>query len=74
MPLGQDQDGAMMDNMHTVEVWHSKDGYRWRKWARNGRMVSESGEAYTRLDDASKAAERENPGVPLSIRDDQPAG
>ena len=34
--------------MLTLEIWHAKDGWRWRLKARNGKIVAESGEAYTR--------------------------
>jgi uncharacterized protein YegP (UPF0339 family) len=51
-----------------VEVWHAADGWRWRKWAPNGRIVAEGGEAYTREDDAFSAAQRENPNVPVEVR------
>ena len=29
-----------------AEIYKAKDGWRWRLWARNGRIVAESGEAY----------------------------
>lgn len=32
----------------TFVVYRAKDGWRWRLKARNGRIVAESGEAYTR--------------------------
>lgn len=37
------------------EVWQAKDGWRWRLRAGNGRIVAESGEAYTRRADACRA-------------------
>lgn len=37
------------------EIWKAKDGWRWRLKAANGRIVAESGEAYTRKGDARKA-------------------
>lgn len=30
-----------------VTIYHAKDGWRWRLRAANGRIVAESGEAYT---------------------------
>ena len=36
-------------------VWAARDGYRWRLFS-SGRIVAESGEAYTRNSDAVKAA------------------
>ena len=39
----------------TVHIWRAKDGYRWRVLASNGRIVAESGEAYTRSYDCKKA-------------------
>jgi uncharacterized protein YegP (UPF0339 family) len=35
------------DGVHLLEVYEARDGWRWRLWARNGRLVAESGEAYT---------------------------
>ena len=40
------------------EVYQAQDGYRWRAWARNGRIVAEGGEAYTRGYDAFRAVAR----------------
>ena len=41
-----------------VEVYRDKSGeWRWRKTAANGRIVSESGEGYTRYADCLEAAE-----------------
>lgn len=40
------------------EVYEAKDGFRWRLIAKNGRIVSESGEAYARKSGAIKAVER----------------
>jgi uncharacterized protein YegP (UPF0339 family) len=31
---------------HQAEVYRAKDGWRWRLWAKNGRIVAESGESY----------------------------
>lgn len=39
-------------------VYKAKDGYRWRLKTRNGRIVAESGEAYTRRADAVRALAR----------------
>jgi Domain of unknown function (DUF1508) len=50
-----------------VEVYPAGDGWRWRKWAANGRIVAESGEAYTRKSDATEAASRENPDDLIEI-------
>lgn len=57
-----------------VEVWPAGDGWRWREWAANGRIVSESGEAYTRKGDAHEAAERENPGAVIEVTEGEPDG
>jgi hypothetical protein len=32
----------------TLEIYKAKDGYRWRLVAANGRIICESGEAFTR--------------------------
>lgn len=37
------------------EVYEAKDGHRWRLAAANGRIIAESGEAYTRRNGATKA-------------------
>lgn len=29
-----------------AEIYRAKDGWRWRLWAKNGRVIAESGEAY----------------------------
>lgn len=39
-----------------VQVYEARDGFRWRSVADNGRIVAESGEAYSRFDDAERAA------------------
>lgn len=31
---------------YCFQVYKAKDGFRWRMWAKNGRLVAESGEAY----------------------------
>lgn len=42
----------------TFRVYPAKDGYRWRLVTPNNRIVADSGEAYTRLRDAERAARR----------------
>lgn len=42
----------------TFTVYQAKDGYRWRLSGANNRIVADSGEAYTRLRDAERAARR----------------
>ncbi len=34
-----------MGQIH-FEVYQARDGYRWRLWSANGRIIAESGEAY----------------------------
>jgi uncharacterized protein YegP (UPF0339 family) len=36
-------------------VYRARDGYRWRLIAANGRLIAESGEAYTRKHGAERA-------------------
>lgn len=50
-----------------VEVYKDARGeYRWRRVMRRGmRIVADSGEGYTRHEDAREAAERENPGIEI---------
>jgi len=38
------------------EIYPAKDGYRWRLVAKNGEIIADSGEAYTRRPDARRAA------------------
>ncbi len=40
------------------EVWQAKDGWRWRLKSSNGRIIAESGEAYSRRADVYKAVKR----------------
>lgn len=42
---------------HTLTVYRSPDGWRWRLRARNGKIVADSGEAYARKRNAVRAAE-----------------
>lgn len=42
----------------TITVYRARDGWRWRLKAANGRIVAESGEAYTRTTSAIRAAKR----------------
>lgn len=39
------------------QVYPAKDGFRWRLRAANGRIIAESGEAYTRKRDCIRAVE-----------------
>lgn len=41
-----------------IEVYKARDGWRWRMWSRNGRIVADGSEAYTRRDSAMKGAKR----------------
>ncbi|QOV97622.1 MULTISPECIES: DUF1508 domain-containing protein [Rhodococcus] len=49
-------------SLHTVRLYIARDGFRWHRKAANGRIVSESGEAYT-----TKGAALE--GLSMSNRD-----
>lgn len=42
----------------TLHPYRSKDGWRWRLIASNGRTVADSGEAYTRRSSLMRAARR----------------
>ena len=37
------------------QVYQARDGWRWRLKAANGRIIADSGEAYTRKRDADRA-------------------
>lgn len=43
-----------MGQIH-FEIYRARDGYRWRLWSANGRIVAESGEAYVLLNGAQEA-------------------
>jgi uncharacterized protein YegP (UPF0339 family) len=45
-----------------VQVYPSKDGWRWRRRAVNGLIVAESGEGYDDKSHARHMAETRNPG------------
>jgi uncharacterized protein YegP (UPF0339 family) len=52
----------------TFELYKAADGWRWRLVAANGRIIADSGEAYTRRYDAARAITRvrvEANGAPL---------
>jgi uncharacterized protein YegP (UPF0339 family) len=42
--------------MPTIRVYQSADGWRWRMVAPNGRVIADSGEAYSRRGNALRAA------------------
>lgn len=44
--------------MTKFTIYKAKDGWRWRLKAANGRIIAESGEAYTRKHGAWRAAVR----------------
>lgn len=54
-----------------VEIYLSADEqYRWRRVARNGEIIADSGESYTRPNDALRAARRTNgPDVDYRVKD-----
>ena len=39
----------------TFDIYAAADGWRWRLLAANGRIIAESGEAYTRQRDCRRA-------------------
>lgn len=51
----------------TVEVYKSKNGYRWRAKSRNGQVIGQ-GEAYTRRSDAVRGARRAHPGAFVVVK------
>jgi uncharacterized protein YegP (UPF0339 family) len=50
-----------------VIVYQSLDGWRYRRVAANGRIVEDSGEAYTRRHDAKRAAVRNHPTLTVEV-------
>ncbi len=55
-----------------VVIYQDSAGeFRWRrKDARNGQTVSDSGEGYSRLHDAKRAALEVNPGLTIEVEPD----
>lgn len=45
-------------SVYKIVTWFALDGWRWRMVAPNGRIIAESGEAYSRRSVCIKAAER----------------
>lgn len=54
-----------------LEVYLGEDGWRWRRQAPNGEIVS-TGEAYTRKYDAKRAAARSNPDLEPVVLEPEP--
>lgn len=48
----------MRSKVYVLRVYEAKDGWRWRLAARNGRIVADSAESYSRRGDACRAADR----------------
>lgn len=49
-----------------VQVYEGRDGdYGWRRLSANNNITATSGEGYSSAGGAEKAAERENPGLPV---------
>ncbi len=42
--------------IYRIEVYEAKDGWRWRMKAKNGRIIADSGEAYSSRRGAERAA------------------
>ena len=42
-----------------IHIYEAKDGWRWRAKARNGRIISDGGEGYTRKAGAVRAVKRD---------------
>ena len=41
---------------YCFQVYKAKDGWRWRMWARNGRIIADSGESYVGISAAARMA------------------
>lgn len=61
-----------MKDQNTFEIYKARDGWRWRVKARNGRIIAESGEAYTRKYDCNLAMYRLIHGVIDDYGDESP--
>lgn len=52
----------------TVEIFQDISGqWRWRRVAFNNKVISSSGESFTRKWSAKRAAKRANPGVHIKV-------
>lgn len=59
----------MAYTIRTVHVYLAEDGWRWHQKARNGRILAESGEAYSTRDKAARGARAAfNPLPPVRLR------
>lgn len=57
---GVDEPGGGRVTTDRIEVYKATDGWRWRRQAANGEVISQ-GESHTRREDAVRAARRANP-------------
>jgi uncharacterized protein YegP (UPF0339 family) len=48
------------------QIYQARDGYRWRLWAVNNRIVAESGEAYVTYQSASNAVKWVKEQAPMA--------
>lgn len=52
-----------------IRVYRDRaDEWRWRAFARNHKIVADSGEGYHNFDDCADMAERLFPGIPVDMR------
>lgn len=58
----------MPRNNDRVEVYKSGDGWRWRRVAANGKVLSESSEAYSDYSYTKNMAGDINPGIPVVFK------
>jgi uncharacterized protein YegP (UPF0339 family) len=52
--------------MHFI-VYEASDGWRWRLFARNGKVIADSGQAYSRRIDCIRLCGRINAVFPVTV-------
>lgn len=55
-----------MGQVH-YQIYRARDGWRWRLWSSNGRIIADSGEAYTSHSGAISAVEWMKQNAHLAI-------
>lgn len=53
--------------MARFEIYQARDGWRWRLWSTNSRIVADSGEAYATEYNAVRAAKRTKEIAPTAV-------
>ena len=59
----------MADKVHIVKGQNEQ--FYWHRSSENGQIVATGGEGYTRREDATEAAGRENPGAEIVVETEE---